>query len=173
MLFPALAAAPDSSMPPFAGLLVNDSLFFSDVAGRKFGEMDDGELVFAVRRKNTGAIMYSTAPLTQASFEKSGPFWLYPDMELLTGVAGTTLGQLARRRSARNLLFLAFVNIVLLAGVAYRVDNSPVHETRGSGLGLSLVKHAMDAHRGTITVESAPGNGSTFTVRFPIRQAPA
>jgi signal transduction histidine kinase len=38
----------------------------------------------------------------------------------------------------------------------------------GLGLGLAIVKHIVDAHRGRITVVSAPGNGSTFTLRFPL-----
>lgn len=37
----------------------------------------------------------------------------------------------------------------------------------GSGIGLSLVRSAAEAHNGSITVESAPGQGSTFTLRIP------
>jgi len=39
---------------------------------------------------------------------------------------------------------------------------------RGSGLGLSLVKHSVEAHKGEISVSSIPGEGSTFTVTLPI-----
>jgi signal transduction histidine kinase len=52
----------------------------------------------------------------------------------------------------------------------YRGEDSLVHETKGSGLGLSLVRHIMEAHGGSIEVESAPGKGSTFTLAFPIRR---
>lgn len=51
----------------------------------------------------------------------------------------------------------------------YRVSSGLVHSTKGSGLGLSLVKHIMDAHRGTVTVKSEPGKGSTFRLSFPIQ----
>ncbi len=49
----------------------------------------------------------------------------------------------------------------------YRVCTGLVHESRGSGLGLSLVKHIVEAHKGRVTVESEPGRGSTFTIRLP------
>jgi signal transduction histidine kinase len=50
----------------------------------------------------------------------------------------------------------------------YRAENSLVHETKGSGLGLSLVQHIVEAHGGTTRVESAPGKGSTFTLVLPV-----
>jgi signal transduction histidine kinase len=52
----------------------------------------------------------------------------------------------------------------------YRAEDSLVHETKGSGLGLPLVRHIMEAHGGSVEVESAPGRGSTFTLVLPIRQ---
>jgi signal transduction histidine kinase len=50
----------------------------------------------------------------------------------------------------------------------YRVGNPLVHNTKGSGLGLSLVRHIAQAHGGNIQVESAPGHGSKFTFTLPI-----
>lgn len=50
----------------------------------------------------------------------------------------------------------------------YRIENSLVHNTKGSGLGLSLVKHIMEMHQGLVRVESKPGEGSTFTLIFPL-----
>jgi two-component system phosphate regulon sensor histidine kinase PhoR len=50
----------------------------------------------------------------------------------------------------------------------YRSGSSLVHTTQGSGLGLSLVRHVMDIHGGRILLKSRPGEGSTFTMVFPI-----
>jgi len=49
----------------------------------------------------------------------------------------------------------------------YRVDKSRSRELGGTGLGLSIVRHIALAHRGAVTVESAPGQGSTFTLHLP------
>lgn len=49
----------------------------------------------------------------------------------------------------------------------YRAPTGDVHTTKGSGLGLALVKKIVDAHDGQIKVDSALDKGSTFTVLFP------
>jgi two-component system phosphate regulon sensor histidine kinase PhoR len=50
----------------------------------------------------------------------------------------------------------------------YRVGSSLIHDVKGTGLGLSLVKHIMQVHGGRVEVKSEPGQGSTFTLIFPI-----
>ncbi len=50
----------------------------------------------------------------------------------------------------------------------YRCGDPLVHNIKGSGLGLSLVRHIVQAHGGEISVESAPEKGSKFTIALPI-----
>ena len=50
----------------------------------------------------------------------------------------------------------------------YRVDKSRSRKLGGTGRGLSIVRHAAEAHGGTVGVTSAPGQGSTFTLRVPM-----
>jgi signal transduction histidine kinase len=50
----------------------------------------------------------------------------------------------------------------------YRSQNITASEIGGSGLGLTLVKHIIEAHGGRIQVESEPGEGSIFSVILPI-----
>ncbi len=60
------------------------------------------------------------------------------------------------RRSARK-IFNRF----------YQADRSLSRGAEGCGLGLSIAKFIVDAHKGTISIDSKPGEGSTFTVRLP------
>lgn len=50
----------------------------------------------------------------------------------------------------------------------YRAGDPLVHNTKGSGLGLSLVRHICQAHGGEIAVESVPGRGSKFILSLPM-----
>jgi two-component system phosphate regulon sensor histidine kinase PhoR len=48
----------------------------------------------------------------------------------------------------------------------YRVSSSRSRATGGTGLGLSIVKHVLNLHQAQLTIESAPGKGSTFACQF-------
>jgi two-component system phosphate regulon sensor histidine kinase PhoR len=55
----------------------------------------------------------------------------------------------------------------------YRVDVGDSRAQGGTGLGLSLVKHIVNRHRGRLLIESVPKNGATFTACFPPAKTPA
>ncbi|QDQ16476.1 HAMP domain-containing histidine kinase [Streptomyces spectabilis] len=50
----------------------------------------------------------------------------------------------------------------------WRADKSRTRATGGSGLGLAIVRNLVQAHGGTVTAESSPGRGTTFTLDLPI-----
>lgn len=52
----------------------------------------------------------------------------------------------------------------------YQVNQAKTWNKKGAGLGLSMVKHLVKAHKGTIGVESELGKGSCFWVRFPVEK---
>jgi signal transduction histidine kinase len=49
----------------------------------------------------------------------------------------------------------------------YRRGSELRRETQGIGIGLTIVKHIVEAHGGSVTVRSAPGQGSRFTMELP------
>ncbi len=59
------------------------------------------------------------------------------------------------------------VHIPRLTERFYRVDSHRSREKGGTGLGLAIVKHIVNRHRGRLRIESAPGEGSRFTVSLP------
>jgi two-component system, OmpR family, phosphate regulon sensor histidine kinase PhoR len=53
----------------------------------------------------------------------------------------------------------------------YRVDIAESRAQGGTGLGLALVKHILNRHRGRLMIESTPGAGANFAVRLPLSRS--
>ena len=52
----------------------------------------------------------------------------------------------------------------------YRVDRARSRSTGGTGLGLAIVRHVAVNHGGSVSVQSVEGEGSTFTLRLPMKE---
>jgi len=50
----------------------------------------------------------------------------------------------------------------------YRSESALESDVKGSGIGLPLVEHVVQAHRGTVSLESEPGKGTRVTIRLPV-----
>jgi signal transduction histidine kinase len=53
----------------------------------------------------------------------------------------------------------------------YRLGSELRRETQGVGIGLSIVRHIVEAHGGKVTVRSNPGQGSRFTIVLPVKNS--
>ena len=51
----------------------------------------------------------------------------------------------------------------------YRVGEELIQTVKGTGIGLTIVKQIVEAHKGKVIVESSPGKGSTFILKFPVK----
>ncbi len=61
-------------------------------------------------------------------------------------------------------------DLAKLFGAFQKLDIQPTAGEKSTGLGLSIAKRIVDAHRGGISIESEVGKGSTFTVTIPIER---
>src|SRR5438105_2952348 len=93
---------------------------------------------------------------------------------------GDLQGRIDLRRTVVEMAGLADHLVVLRANSNFSAVPQRVHQLRaghgsqgipGSGLGLSITKHLILRHHGSIDVESEPGKGSTFIVRLPKKRA--
>jgi two-component system phosphate regulon sensor histidine kinase PhoR len=50
----------------------------------------------------------------------------------------------------------------------YQIDHSHTRKRSGAGIGLSIVRHLVEAHGGSVAVDEAQGGGAAFVVRLPV-----
>jgi len=109
---------------------------------------DEYQLVMAIRNLLTNAITFSPASSR-----------ITVGAKLKDGVVEITVSDQGIGISLENQsrIFERF----------YRVDPARSRTTGGTGLGLAIVKHVCENHGGEVSVWSVPGQGSTFTMKFP------
>ncbi len=122
----------------------NVSLTFKEGADKPFSVMADRE---GIRQVLTNLILNSIKYGNENGVSKVSFYVM--DKQILVEIADNGIGI---EEKHLNHLFDRF----------YRVDKSRSRESGGSGLGLSIVKHILEAHNQTVNVRSTPGKGSTF-----------
>lgn len=99
------------------GMIVDDSRFGQEVLSRKINEIQSEEFIFGIRHRNSGEIIFASQPLPDLHFEHAKAFWLFPGLDLVIRSTGPTISEIARSRTRTNLIFLAVMNLILLAGL--------------------------------------------------------
>jgi len=175
--------------------LINNILDFSHIeSGQKIYSFQTADLEQVVRKTLDA---YEVRIRDQGfDLEYIGPGRLLPEMQMDTGAMDRAIANLVdnaikySKDDGKITVRLQYNAREVLLSVAdegigipadehdrvferfHRVSTGLVHDVKGTGLGLSLVQHIVNAHGGTVSLESELGEGSTFTIRLPIGWRP-
>lgn len=97
------------------GILVNSERFIDGVVGQKLRDIAQNDFIIAVRRRSTGAPLYSTSPGTAMEGAQTRQLWIFPDHDVAIRLRGVTIQEAARERFSRNLALIGIMDAVLLA----------------------------------------------------------
>ncbi len=126
------------------------------------------ELYSVVQNLLQNAVKYSgNGTLITVSWSREGVLDSSADMS-----KGATREDLARASLvvSDNGIGIEAWHVPRLSERFYRVDRARARETGGTGLGLAIVKHITQRHGGQLLIDSVPGEGSVFTINFPIQR---
>jgi len=121
LIFPIIENSYTGNSTILTGIFVNNLDYIQEIVARKFGSMNDGNFVFAVRQKDE--IIFTTDEAEEGKYEKKEALWILPDLDIQIKLKGTTLAELSKTRIRNNLILLSIVNVVFLCGVAYLLYN--------------------------------------------------
>ncbi|MBN2087968.1 hypothetical protein JW964_00055 [candidate division KSB1 bacterium] len=122
ILIPVASAGDSAENWIIAGLYLDKFQFIQDIVVRKFTEINDGNLIFAIQSQ-TGKILYNSDSETEHAFEKTDTMWILPDLQIMVKLKGTTLQSLSKQRIQKNLLFLLIINLLLGIGIVILMQN--------------------------------------------------
>lgn len=98
----------------FVGIVLNERRFIEKVLGTKLVDVAGTNFILGVVAGHT--LIFSTEPTHAEQLRQQKPLWLFPGYDLGVRLKGTTIDELARSRTRRNLFFIAALDAVLLAG---------------------------------------------------------
>ena len=154
---------------------VETTVDLSDIARSVAGELAagsnprGGDIVLHVTDEPR-MVMGDTSQLRQLLYNILSNAMKYgrKDTPITLSIGLTRSGSMARLRVADEGEGIAPEHIPRLTERFYRVDSGRSRQLGGTGLGLSLVKHIVDRHRGHLEISSEPGRGTTINVMLQI-----
>ncbi len=164
-----------------------------------FAQMEEGRKEFEFKRVDIGALLQGIASaiqdrvrhedfVIQTKIEKSLPSIEVDSAAITQAINNLVDNAIKFSGEAKKVVVSSFVKDQYLViavqdfGVGikkeeidkvferfYRGGDELTRMVKGSGLGLTLVKQIVDAHHGSVHVESEPGHGSTFSIKLPLQ----
>lgn len=128
-----------------AGMVLDESTFVSDQLAPKLREAAGEEFILAVYYGDSPNPLFATEPVQDATLSQRKALWLFPQYAVGIALKGTTVDEILHRRFVRNLVLIALLDIVLLAGVVlvYRSIRKELELSRLKSDFVSNVSHEL------------------------------
>ena len=155
---------PSQEWHPLSALMAQCEQDANDLSGMLWG----GTQTLSFKTHGVLELAGSASELLSAMFNLIGNAIRYSPADKMIEVRWTSTADGGAVFSVKDLgQGIAPEHIPRLTERFYRVDRSRSRETGGTGLGLAIVKHVSQRHGAELTIESAPGKGSLFSISFP------
>lgn len=118
-----LAGTGELSSTGTLSLWLDLNLFTQQLVTYKLQMAELSRFNFRIQDAYTRHTYYRTSQDTGEPYEKIAPLWITPEMEVAIKMQGMTLARIAEKQTFRNLLFLGFINVLMLSGLAFMVRN--------------------------------------------------
>ena len=100
-----------------AGFIIDAKSFLTEVLRTKIAEAAGEEFILAVFDRRNQQIVLSTAPVEIMELRQKKDLWLFPDYSIGIRLAGTSVEDVVRTRTERNLILIGFLDILLIGAV--------------------------------------------------------
>jgi two-component system phosphate regulon sensor histidine kinase PhoR len=128
-----------------AGFLIDAKSFLTEVLQAKLAQTAGEEFLLAVFDRRNQHIVLSTSPVEITELREVKDFWLFPDYSIGIRLRGTSVEDVVRARSERNLVLIGFLDILLVGAVwlMYRTLKKEMELVRLKGDFVSNVSHEL------------------------------